>query len=71
VNRTKNHQKSEDKNPSENRDDHKHDHEDSFSQALFFDQTTEYIKDPETGRWVIVNPAGSELYNNLYREKKD
>lgn len=37
---------------------------------LFFDQTTEYIKDPETGRWVVVNPAGSTLYNNLTREKK-
>jgi hypothetical protein len=41
------------------------------SQAPFFDQTTDYIKDPETGRWVIVNPSGSELYNNLYRDKKD
>jgi hypothetical protein len=44
--------------------------EESMEDQLFFDQTTEYIKDPHTGRWVIVNPAGSTLYNNLTREKK-
>lgn len=31
----------------------------------FFDQTTDYIKDPATGLWIVRNPAGSTAYNLL------
>ena len=55
--------------PSQDKDAKTKSPENPSPNPMFFDQTTEYIKDPKTGRWVIVNPAGSELYNNLYREK--
>jgi len=28
-----------------------------------------YRKDPETGLWIVVNPAGSLGYNYLYRDE--
>ena len=28
-----------------------------------------YIKDKKTGKWKIVNPAGSMAYNYLYRDE--
>ena len=33
-----------------------------------FEQSTGYIRDPETGEWKIHNPAGSFGYNYLYRD---
>ena len=30
--------------------------------------STSYIKDKKTGKWKIVNPAGSMGYNYLYRD---
>lgn len=36
----------------------------------FFDQTTEYIRDPATGRWIVKNPAGSTAYNSLYHSRR-
>lgn len=35
----------------------------------FFDQTTEYLRDPATGRWIVKNPAGSSAYNYLYHDR--
>lgn len=32
------------------------------------EQSTGYIKDPKTGEWKVVNPAGSAGYNYLYRD---
>lgn len=29
--------------------------------------STRYIKDKKTGKWKIINPAGSKAYNYLYR----
>ena len=31
--------------------------------------STCYIKDKKTGKWKIVNPAGSTGYNYLYRDE--
>jgi hypothetical protein len=31
--------------------------------------STGYIKDKKTGKWKIVNPAGSMAYNYLYRDE--
>ncbi len=31
--------------------------------------STVYIKDKKTGKWKIVNPAGSMGYNYLYRDE--
>lgn len=31
--------------------------------------STHYIKDKKTGKWKIVNPAGSTGYNYLYRDE--
>ena len=28
-----------------------------------------YIKDEKTGKWKVVNPAGSIVYNYLYRDE--
>jgi len=30
-----------------------------------------YIKEEETGRWVVRNPSGSIGYNYLYRDEYD
>jgi hypothetical protein len=36
-----------------------------------FDNSTTYRKDPKTGKWIIKIPAGSTVYNYLYRDPNE
>lgn len=35
------------------------------------DSSAVYIKEPETGEWIVRNPSGSTGYNYLYRDEWD
>ena len=56
-------------NKTEKQEQNIHTDEDQDPKENHPSHSARYIKDKKTGKWKIVNPAGSMAYNYLYRDE--